>query len=251
MVAFLLMWRIFSIFLLAATLVSCEHRAPLPKPVGSGPVSPKGMAKFELVASYQKGDKNFNQIKNNIREGDVVAFWMSREETRTGLFNVRISALAYVTLEYGHSAIVVKLPGREPPLRLFSSLPQIGSHFSGGLEELKEKNFLVLRLDRWNEMDAERLREFANTARARSDQGFSYDYMAAAGIWNNYLKPREKHEIRGSYTCSTSVAAALHYAGLDLTNVRRCSLFQIVSPKKVFTSTGRIISTPGEVSPGK
>ncbi|MCP5537337.1 MAG: hypothetical protein H7A51_14035 [Akkermansiaceae bacterium] len=245
------MIRILSMLLFAAMLVGCEHRAPMPRPVGAGPVSPEGSAKFEWVASYRKGDTNFEQVKNQIREGDVIAFWMTRKEARTGLFNVRMGALAYLTLDYGHSAIVVRLPGRKPPLRLFSCLPQIGSHFSAGLDELKEKKFMVFRLDRWDEMDAERLREFARIARKKSDQGFAYDYLAACGIWNNDLKPREQHEIQGSYTCSTSVAAALHYAGFDMANVKKRSMFQLVSPKKVFTSKGRIMRSTRASDAGK
>lgn len=230
--------------LLAVFVPSCEHRAPLPKPIGTVAKSPEGEAKFELVASYRKGDKNFQQIKKNIREGDLIALWMTREETRRGLFNVRLSALAYVVLEYGHLAIAVKLPDRDPQIRLYSSLPGIGSHFSGGLDELEEKNFRIFRLDRWDEVSAERLREFTNIARKKSRKVFGYDYFAAGGLWSDHLEPCHPHQIGGGYMCSTSVAAALHYAGLDLHNVGRCAAFQIVGPKKVFTSKGYLIKTP-------
>ncbi|MBT8044008.1 MAG: hypothetical protein KJO79_03575 [Verrucomicrobiae bacterium] len=209
------------------------------------------MARFEKVASYKKGDTNFNQIKSQIREGDLIAFWMTPKATKKGLLNVRIGALAFLAFQYGHSAIVVKVPGRKPPLRLFSCLPKIGSHYSGGLDELQEKNFIVFRLDQWNKVDAQRLREFANIARKKSNEGFAYDYVAAAGIWSNHLEPLNQDDIQGTYTCSTSVAAALHYAGVDLTKIKNRHAFQIVSPKKVFTSPGRIIGAETATSDSK
>jgi len=199
------------------------------------------VARFELVASYEKGDGNFNEVINKIKEGDLVALWMTKEETRRGFLNVKFSAFAYVVLEYGHLAIAVKIPGREPPIRLYSSLPKIGSHLSGGLVELKDKNFKIFRLNRWDEMSAERLREFVSIAREKSRKIFSYDYLAAGGLWSRNLEPRYPDQIVGRYMCSTSVAAALHYAGLDLKKVGPCAAFQIVGPKRVFTSEGRIM----------
>jgi hypothetical protein len=216
----------------------------MPEPVGAGVVSPEGMARFELVTSYEKGDKNFGQVKKQIREGDLIALWMTREETSRGIFKVRLSALAYVLLKYGHLAIVVEVPGRMPPLRLYSSLPRIGSHYSNGLDNLEEKNFKVFRLDRWDELSAERLREFTNIAPKKSRKVFGYDYFAASGIWSDHLEPHNPRQIGGGYMCSTSVAAALHYAGLDLEKVGPCAACRLVSPKRVFTSEGRIISLP-------
>lgn len=65
------------------------------------------VARFELVASYETEDGNLNEVINKIKEGDLVALWMTKEQTRRGFLNVRLSAFAYVVLEYGHLGIAL------------------------------------------------------------------------------------------------------------------------------------------------
>ena len=65
------------------------------------------------------------------------------------------------------------------------------------------------------------------------------------GIWSDKLEPETKEDIDDDYMCSTSVAAALHYAGFDLDRVRCCEAFSLISPSYVLNSGGRIYQ-PGE-----
>ncbi|MBT8037683.1 MAG: hypothetical protein KJO21_09075 [Verrucomicrobiae bacterium] len=199
-------------------------------------------AKFEMVRSFTKGEKGFEQVRRGIQEGDVVAFRMTGREKRHGILHGDVRTVSYMLLKYAHLAIAVRDPDDPSQLRLFTSQGARGPNTRDGLDELKHHTIDIFRLNQWQQLDLVRLREFVATVKRKANKVFAYNFVGMVGIWSNCLEPHSPSEIGDDYLCSTAVAAALHYAGLDLDAVRCCEALNMISPWRVVTSTGRMIS---------
>lgn len=198
-------------------------------------------AKFDLIASYTKGSGNFNTVRKTIQEGDVIAFRMTEKEKRDGVSHGDVRTVGYMVMKYAHLAIVVKDPKDPKVLRLYTSQGARGPNILDGLDELEIHTIDIYRLDRWRQLDMVRLSEFVEISLKKKNKIFGYNFIGMVGIWSNYLEPKSPKEIGDDYLCSTAVAAALHYSGLDLDAVRCCEAFNMISPLRVVTSTGRIM----------
>lgn len=237
------------------TSVRCNLGAPRwVKPteaeLTAGEVPEGKRAKFNLVASYNKGGQGLEKVLRTIQEGDVIAYRMTGREKRGGLLRGNVKAVSYLLMKYAHLSIVVKDSDLPSPLRLYTSQGARGPNILDGLDELEHHSFDVYRVDRWRELDMIRLREFVDTSLKKANRIFGYNFIGMVGIWSNYLEPHSKKEVGDDYLCSTAVAAALHYSGLDLDAVRCCEVFNMVSPERVVTSTGRMMS-PVEMKAGE
>lgn len=239
---------------LTALLVSCHHsvRCNLGPPRWIKPTEaevtacavPEGKrTKFDLVASFTKGGEGFNSVRSTIQEGDVIAYRMTEKEKRDGILHGNVKAVSYMMMKYAHLSIAVRDPENHNKLRLYTSQGARGPNIIDDLNELERHSIDVYRVDRWEQLDVARLREFVETSLKKANKIFGYNFVGMVGIWSNHLEPRRKRDIGDDYLCSTAVAAALHYSGLDLDAVRCCEAFNMVSPLRVVTSTGRIVST--------
>ena len=249
------------LFASVAGLVFTSHsRGPKPnrgwfilrwveKPARKGPsheARPEDRTCFAKVLSYEKGlgKTAFRGISAKLREGDVVAYWMSTDEARGEIVKGHLNKVGYRLLDYGHLAIVVRYPKDAKELRLFSSHSFKGAHTEEGLDTLRENSWDCYRLDKWNRVDAKRLREFVQVASKKAGHWAGYDFTGMFGIVNANLRPTKPKDIGREYHCSTVVVAALYYAGLELDAIQRGGMLDLVSPKQVITSGGRLIRPP-------
>jgi hypothetical protein len=218
------------------------------KPASNGVsqlANPQDRTQFDFVSSFdQARPKTFEARKATLREGDLVAYWMKEGEARHAIFTGNVNSIGYRMFKYGHLAIVVKDPENRNKLRLFSSQSFKGVNIREDIDTLKNHSWNSYRLDQWHRVDAKRLYEFIDLAQARAGHWAGYDFSGMFALWNSNLKPYHSHEIGHDYICSTVVVAALFYSGLELDAVQRNGLFDLVSPKQVVTSKGRIIALP-------
>lgn len=206
---------------------------------------PKDRTQFDFVARFdQDKPETFETQKATLREGDLVAYWMKKGEARRAIFRGNLNSIGYRLLSYGHLAIVVKDPENQNKLRLFSSQSFKGVNIGEDIDTLKDHSWDSYRLDQWNRVDKKRLYEFVEVAQSKAGHWAGYDFSGMFALWNSNLKPSDAHKIGHDYICSTIVVAALYYSGLELDAVQRGGLLDLVSPKQVVTSKGRIIALP-------
>jgi hypothetical protein len=206
---------------------------------------PKDRTRFDFVTGYdQHQPDTFAERGNQLREGDLVAYWMKKNESRRAILKGDVNKVGYRLLEYGHLAMVVKNPDNPKTLLLLSSQSFKGANTEEDVGSLVGHSWDAYRLNQWQRVDLARLHEFVKHARSRAGHWAGYDFSGMFAMWNSNLKPDRPDKIGHDYICSTIVVAALYYSGLELDAVKRCGLFDLVSPKQVVTSKGRIIPVP-------
>jgi hypothetical protein len=207
--------------------------------------NPKDRTQFDFVASFdQEKPETFKTQKSTLREGDLVAYWMKKNEARSAILKGNFNSIGYRLLNYGHLAIVVKDPQNKNKLRLFSSQSFKGANIREDIDTLKDHSWDSFRLDQWQRVDKKRLYEFIEVAQSKAGHWAGYDFSGMFALWNSNLKPDHSHKIGHDYICSTVAVAALYYSGLELDAAQRKGLLDLVSPKQVVTSKGRIIALP-------
>lgn len=220
----------------------------LEKPSSSGvsqQADPKDRTQFDMITRFDQAEREtFESQKTTLREGDLVAYWMKKGEARRAIFKGNLNSIGYRLLSYGHLAIVVKDPENKNKLLLFSSQSFKGANIHEDIDTLKDHSWDSYRLDQWNRVDKNRLYEFMEVAQSKAGHWAGYDFSGMFALWNSNLKPSHSHKIGHDYICSTIVVAALYYSGLELDAVQRDGLLDLVSPKQVVSSKGRIIELP-------
>ena len=220
------------------------------RPSSEGPSTQalsEDITQFDMVARYDKGAVDFIQVRDTLREGDVIAYRMSPLETVGQLLVGRVNAAGYGLIKYGHLAILVGDPdaGTAPEnLRLLSSVSFVGPNTREGIDTLARHNWDAYRLDQWGRVDAARLRDFAELAEKRAGRWYGYDFSGMFGLWNSNLTPREADEVGHDYICSTIVLASLYHCGVELDAVRRWGVLDVCTPQQVVASKGRIVAPP-------
>jgi hypothetical protein len=206
---------------------------------------PKDRTQFDLVTQFDQDEPaTFESRRATLREGDLVAYWMKKGEARRAIYKGHLNSIGYRLLSYGHLAIVVKDPVNKNKLRLFSSQSFKGANIREDIDTLRDHSWDSYRLDQWNRVDKSRLYEFVDIAQSKAGHWAGYDFSGMFALWNSNLKPSQSHKIGHDYICSTVVVAALYYSGLELDAVQRGGLLDLVSPKQVVSSKGRIIALP-------
>ncbi|MBT7958541.1 MAG: hypothetical protein HN759_04330 [Akkermansiaceae bacterium] len=246
------MFRFYYVCLLIPLLMSC-HPMGTPCHIGAPRwviptkaerqyhnVPEKDRARFQLVATHSKYSKDSNYLLDIIKEGDVFAFRMTRREKKDTLLKGSIRSLGYFMMKYAHLAIAVRDENNPDQLRLYTSEAFRGPNLIDELGVITNYSFDVYRLDKSDRLNMHRLREFAFISANKTNKWFGYNFLGMLGIWSNMLEPVSISDIGDDYICSTSVAAALHYAGLDLANVRCCEVFNLISPWLIISSQGRL-----------
>jgi hypothetical protein len=206
---------------------------------------PVNRTRFDFVTDFDQQDpQSFDARKAELREGDLIAYWMKKRAARHAIFRGNLNSVGYRLLSYGHLAMVVKDPDDPNKLVLLSSQSFKGANIKENVETLKDHSWNSYRLDQWDRIDKSRLREFVKLSSAKAGHWAGYDFSGMFALWNSNLKPDHAEHIGHDYICSTVVVAALYYSGLELDAVQRGGLLDLVSPKQVVTSKGRIIPVP-------
>lgn len=220
-------------------------------PAWNGPstqAKPEDRTEFLHVFSFDRDrhdDQSWPAVSDLLKEGDVVAY---KTETWKAVIEVFLKAglnrFGYMLFKYGHTAIVVKDPNDENRLRLLSSWSFKGPNILEDLDTLKYHSWDAYRLNLWDRVDKKRFYEFASLVRQKAESWYGYDFSGMFGLWNSNLQPSKPEEIGLSYTCSTVILAALHYAGVELDAYQRHGIADIVTPLQLVSSKGRIVPVP-------
>lgn len=224
------------------------ERAPLAaieRPSDAGPstrAASDERVRFERVATFDRraGVGGFATVRDRLLVGDCIAYWLPPGEALRDSARGQLNHLGYGLLRYGHLAIVVPDPDDGCRFRLLSSQAFRGPNTDEDPDTLATHSFDVWRLDRAWAIHQDRLEEFVQLARASGGGWWGYDFLGMFGIWNSELRPERPSEIGSGYICSTVVAAALHYAGVELDAVRGQHL-DLCSPAQVVAGGGRIV----------
>lgn len=197
---------------------------------------------FTKVGGFTEKKDNFQKVLKTLREGDVIAYRMTRSEVRGDVIKGGLNSAGYGVLDYGHLAILtdVKNEKGEKELRLLSSQAFKGPNVEEDVFTLKDHSFDVYRLNRWDKVDKKRFHEFVEKSQQKAGNWIGYDFSGMFGLWNSNLKPKKADAIGHDYICSTIVAAALYYAGADMNVSNRSGLLDLVSPRQVITSHGQL-----------
>lgn len=194
---------------------------------------------FDKTGGYTEGDEGFAGVKQTLREGDVIAYRMSGKESRGDIAKGRLNSVGYKILDYGHLAILTHVEGNET-LKLLSSQAFKGPNTKEDVDSLSEHSFDVFRLNRWDKVDLVRFHEFVEKSQEKAGTWIGYDFSGMFGVWNSNLRPNEAKAIGHEYICSTVVAAALYYAGADMMVSSRAGWLDLISPRQVVMSHGRL-----------
>lgn len=199
--------------------------------------------RFVKVCSFNRkdGEAGFLKAMARVREGDLIAYRMGKWEAwKKLLFESEIRAIGYAFLRYGHLSIVVNDVNGNGGLSLFSSETAYGTNLRTQLETIQRTDWDCWRLNQWDRVEKERFYEFMVISLDRSSNKSGYDYTGVMGLWNSNLKPDLPQVISNEYTCSTLVAAAFYYAGVELDSTRHSRIGDLVTPYQVVRSKGGI-----------
>lgn len=215
------------------------------------PVSEVDHTHFSMIASYdpdaKQGAEPFSQITAALQEGDVIAYRLGAWQARMKILTGDVSKIGYRLFKYGHLAVVVSDPHNPQALRIFSSESFRGVNLRETLSSLEDHHFDVYRLDQSERMNRQRLSEFVQISTQKAGRLWGYDFTGMFGLWNSNLKPKTVDEVGSSYICSTVVATAFYYAGVDLQSSNRAGILDLVTPLQVVESRGHFIE-PRELS---
>jgi len=195
--------------------------------------------KMEKLMTYH-ADKNKSELKENkrqIKNGDVIAFYMSHKEAGEYLKKAKVQKVPYELFRYGHLGIVVPDPDNPNKKKLLQLAMKQVANIDDDLSYLDDKNWVVYRPA---SIDEKKLSEFTQSALSKSKLKKAYDYSGAFGIKNAKHKPTKESEIAKEYTCCTIVVAALYYSGYELHSTHRGGILDIITPRQVVESWGAV-----------
>ncbi|HEY2990691.1 MAG TPA: hypothetical protein VGL11_23450 [Candidatus Binatia bacterium] len=192
--------------------------------------------------SNKQDEQSWTEPRQNLREGDLIAYRMDPWEARKKIFlQGKLNVVGYRLLKYGHVAMIVKDPEDETRLRLLSSWSFRGPNTQETLDSLREHSWDAYRMNQWERVDKERFYEFIGVVGQKAGKWYGYDFSGMVGLVNSNLRPGRPEEIGYSYICSTVIVAALQYAGVELDAYQRSGIADIVTPLQLVASKGRMI----------
>jgi hypothetical protein len=216
------------------------------KPSSHGPstlAAPEDVAEFQLLVSHDESPDLaiFEQASTQLRVGDVIAYRMDRRQLRHDLLRGHLHKISYGVLRYGHLAMIVTDPVKPDRLRIFSSEGTKGPNIDEDLAGLRAHDWDAYRLSQHPRLNCSRLAEFVSVTLARANRLRGYDFSGMFGIWNANLRPRSPEEVGNEYICSSLVATAFYYAGVELDAIRHRA-FDLLTPLQVVASRGRVVA---------
>ena len=216
------------------------------RPSSHGPsthAAPEDVAAFQLFAAHDESPQGsvFEYARAQLRVGDVIAYRMDRRQLVRDLLQGQLNKISYGVLRYGHLAVIVEDPLKPAQLRIFSSESLKGPNIDEDLGGLRQHDWDAYRLDQHPRLDGSRLAEFVSVTLARANRTRGYDFSGMFGLWNANLQPRRPEEVGNEYICSSLVATAFYYAGVELDAIRHRA-FDLLTPLQVVSSRGRIVA---------
>ena len=216
------------------------------KPSSHGPstlAAPEDVAEFQLLVSHDEPTDAaiFESATSKLRVGDVIAYRMDRRQLRLDLLKGHLNKISYGVLRYGHLALIVSDPAKPTQMRIFSSESAKGPNIDEGLAGLQGHDWDAYRLNQHPRLNATRLAEFVSVTLARANRTRGYDFSGMFGLWNANLRPRRPEEVGNEYICSSLVATAFYYAGVELDGIRHRA-FDLLTPLQVVAGRGRIVA---------
>ncbi|MAN37222.1 MAG: hypothetical protein CMI21_06320 [Opitutae bacterium] len=194
--------------------------------------------------SKETGDAEWRFFTDRLEVGDVIAYRKEKWNARRQLFaEGKLSVIGYRLFKYGHLAIVVEDPDKPGRKVLFTSAGGKGVNLDEGIDSLRTYNWDAYRLDKWDRIDPERIREGIRLCREKSGHFFGYDFTGMLALWNEDLKPEEGSEFGSEYICSTAVVTLLYYGGFESDAAPRREL-DLVTPFQVVRAKGRFVVPP-------
>ena len=110
--------------------------------------------------SKETGDAEWRFFTDRLEVGDVIAYRKEKWNARRQLFaEGKLSVIGYRLFKYGHLAIVVEDPDKPGAQVLFTSAGGKGVNLDEGIDSLRTYNWDAYRLDKWDRIDPERIRE--------------------------------------------------------------------------------------------
>jgi len=213
------------------------------------PVFAKGEDKTEFLKVYsfdkKQNNKSWRAVRQNIQEGDLIAYRMGKWEARKNIFlKARINQIGYRLFKYGHLAIAIRESQDENTLLLLSSQAFKGPNIREDIDTLRNYSWDVYRLNQWDRVNRKRFYEFVDLVRQKAGNWNGYDFRGIFGLWNSNLRPNGPQDVSRTYSCSTVILAALHYAGVKLDAFHRHGIADIITPLQIVRSKGRIVPLP-------
>lgn len=189
-------------------------------------------SRFEPVGVIDFRSDSLEDFQRMVQPGDLIVNYM-----RLGRA-ARKRQWLFAILPHGHAMIVLDPYDPKGILECrFHGTRRVGP------EELKLYSYNnIYRLDQGERLDLQRLGEFAD---AGTKCCRSYRFSSWLGR-NGNLVPNDLADIPKSYTCSTMVVAAYHYAGLTL-DLAELARNRVITPRAIAASRGRFnaFSLPG------
>ena len=197
-----------------------------------------------FIKKNDLSDQEWDQVTNNLRVGDVIAYskekWSARREL---LAEGKATVIGYRLFRYGHLAIVVEDPDNPGRKVLFTSQGQKGVNIDEDIETLRTHNWEAWRLDKWDRVNIEKINEGVVSCRDKSGHFFGYDYSGMFSLWNENLKPENVKDFGDEYICSTAVVTLLYFAGFESDSTPRQGL-DLITPYQVVRAKGAFIEAP-------
>ena len=186
----------------------------------------------------------WDEVVDKLQVGDVIAYRKEKWSARRELFaEGKLPVIGYRLFKYGHLAIVVEDP--EDPGRkvLFTSQSRKGVNLDQDADSLQTHNWDAYRLDKWDRIDLDRIREGILRCKEKSGHFFGYDFTGMFALWNEDLKPEHTKDFGTEYICSTAVVTLLYFGGFESDATPRQEL-DLITPYQVVRAKGRFIKPP-------
>jgi hypothetical protein len=140
-------------------------------------------------------------IITRVRPGDIIAFSTNDPSSHSSnMLGISFSPVSHIAIVFSKELLVLTADSER------------GVYIDSLVNIIQGRNFWVFEFPP-GLLDIPRLVEFAN--RAQFLGRLSYRWMAIIGL-NPDVTPNTLQDVSDGYTCSTVVAAALHFAGLSL-----------------------------------
>lgn len=194
-------------------------------------------------------DEDWAFFANQLQIGDVIAYRKEKWNARSELFaKGELTVVGYPYFKYGNLAIVVEDPGLPGRKALFTSEGVNGVKLDENLHSLRTNNWDAYRLDHWDRIDTDRIREALLNCQSETGPFFGYDFSGMLALWSKKFSPEHASEFGAEFVCSNSIVTLLYFGGFESDASPRQNL-DIITPYEVVRAKGRFTRPPELPSP--
>ena len=194
-------------------------------------------------------DEDWAFFANQLQVGDVIAYRKEKWDARSELFaKGELTVVGYPYFKYGNLAIVVEDPGFPGRKALFTSHGVKRAKLEENLDSLRAHNWDAYRLDKWDRIDMDRIREAILSCQSDSGPFFGYDFPGMLTLWSKNFDPDQASEFSTEFVCSTSLVTLLYFGGFESDATPRQQP-ELITPYQVVRARGRFTRPPELPSP--